>query len=74
MVYASGRACPAPTSRPGRGEARLALRQYEALIEFELPCALVSCTETEVTGAVPLENVKGMVSENWLPYAAEAVP
>jgi len=33
----------------------------------------VSCTETEVSGAVLLENVKGMVSENWPPYAAEAV-
>jgi hypothetical protein len=33
---------------------------------------LVSCTETEVSGAVLLENVKGMVSENWLPYGVEA--
>ena len=44
-----------------------------ALIEFEFPCALVSCTETEVSGAVlvPFVNVKGMVSEKLLPYAAE---
>jgi hypothetical protein len=44
-----------------------------ALIEFELPCAFVSCTETEVSGAVLLENVNGMVSENWLPYGGSAV-
>jgi hypothetical protein len=50
-------------------------RQYVALIEFELPCELVSCTETEVSGLalVPFAMLKGMVSENWLPYAAEAV-
>ena len=44
-----------------------------ALIEFELPCALVSTTETEVSGAalVPFAMVKGMVSKKLLPNAAE---
>jgi hypothetical protein len=42
-----------------------------ALTEFELPCELVSCTETALTGEVLLENVKGMVREKLLPYGAE---
>jgi hypothetical protein len=49
-------------------------RQYGALTVVELPCELVSCTETEASGfvLVPFAIVKGMVSENWLPYGAEA--
>jgi len=62
----------APAGRVGVSDAS-PLPQYVALIEFELPCAFVSCTETEVSGAVLLENVNGMVSEKLLPYAAEAV-
>ena len=43
--------------------------QYVALIDVELPCALVSTTETEVSGAVlvPFAMVKGMVSKKLLP-------
>jgi hypothetical protein len=44
-----------------------------ALAVVELPCKLVSCTETEVSGTVLPENVKGMVSKKLLPYAAEGV-
>ena len=45
-----------------------------ALIDAELPCALVSTTETEVSELVlvPFAIVKGIVSEKLLPYAAEA--
>jgi hypothetical protein len=44
-----------------------------ALAVVELPCALVSTTEMEVSGAVAVAfvNVKGMVSEKLLPYGAE---
>jgi len=44
-----------------------------ALADVELPTALVSTTETEVSGTVLPENVNGMVSEKLLPYAAEGV-
>jgi hypothetical protein len=44
-----------------------------ALANVEVPCALVSVTEIEVSGAVVVAfwTVNGIVSENWLPYAAE---
>ena len=46
--------------------------RQRAFAAVELPCALVSCTETEVNGLVPFVMVKGMVREKLLPYAAEA--
>ena len=53
----------------------LALRQWAAaLIAVELPTALVSTTETEVSEfvLVPFAMVKGMVSEKLLPYGVDA--